>query len=531
MDFKHISFGDKSRAKLVDGVNILADAVKVTLGPKGKNVIIQRPYGSPLVTKDGVTVAKHINLRNDLENMGAEMVKEVASKTADLAGDGTTTATVIAQGIIKEGMKFIAAGVNSMDLKRGIDKAVLEIVKELDNISVPCESFKEIKQVSTISANSDETIGDLVARAVDKVGKDGVVTIEDGKGLLDELEVVEGMQFDNGYLSPYFISNSEKQLCVLEDCFILITDQKIEFVDQILAILDEMAKSGKSLLVIGENIEGEALSTLVVNSMKGTIKACAVKAPGYGDRRKHILQDIAILTNATMISSDFGTDFKKASIEYLGRCDRAEIGKEKTIIVGGKGDKEKIKNRIKFIQGSIEEVTAEYDKEKLKERAAKLSGGVAVIKVGASTETEMKEKKDRIDDSLHAARAAVENGIVAGGGVALIKTRKVLNNLKGKNSDQDAGIQIISKAIEAPFRQILTNAGELPDIILSNIEEKDQNYGFDSFAGKYGNMLELGIIDPTKVVKTALLNAASVSGLLLTMDCAISFDRDDKEKS
>jgi chaperonin GroEL len=529
MDFKNVSFGDESRSKLIDGVNILANAVKVTLGPKGKNVIIQRPHGAPLVTKDGVTVAKHINLRDDLKNMGAQMVKEVASKTADIAGDGTTTATVIAQGIIKEGVKFIAAGVNSMDLKRGIDKAVLEIIKELDNISVPCESFKEIKQVATISANSDETIGDLVARAVDKVGKDGVVTVEDGRGLLDELEVVEGMQFDNGYLSPYFISNSEKQLCILEDCYVLISDQKIEFVDQLLAILDEIAKSGKSLLIIGENVEGEALSTLVVNSMRGTIKACAVKAPGYGDRRKHILQDIAILTGATMISPDFGTSFKTASIDHLGRCDRVEIGKEKTILVGGKGDKDKIKDRVKFIQASVDEVTAEYDKEKLKERAAKLSGGVAVIKVGASTETEMKEKKDRIDDSLHAARAAVENGIVAGGGVALIKTRKILSNLKGKNSDQDAGIQIISRAIEEPFRQILINAGEFPEMILSKVEEKDQNYGFDPSTGVYGNMLEMGIIDPTKVVKTALLNAASVSGLLLTMECAISFDEDEND--
>jgi chaperonin GroEL len=526
MDYRHVTFGETSRLKLVEGANVLADAVKVTLGPKGKNVVIQRPHGSPLVTKDGVTVAKHINLRDDLKNMGAQMVKEVASKTADLAGDGTTTATVIAQGIIKEGMKFIAAGVSAMDLKRGIDKAVSEVIKELDKISTPCDSFKEIKQVASISANSDEIIGDLVARAIDKVGKDGVVTVEDGKGLEDELEVVEGMQFDNGYLSPYFISNAEKQLCVLEECYVLISDQKIEFVDQLISVLDEIAKSGKSLLVIGENVEGEALSTLVVNNMRGTIKACAVKAPGYGDRRKHILQDMAILTGATMISPDFGTDFKKAGIDYLGKCDRVEIGKEKCIIVGGKGEKEKIEDRIKFIQASIDEVTAEYDKERLKERAAKLLGGVAVIKVGAATETEMKEKKDRIDDSLSAARAAVENGIVAGGGVALIKSRKVLKSLKSKNSDQDAGIKIIERAIEDPFRQILSNAGESSEIVLSKVEDQHQNFGFDSGSGMYGDMIEMGIIDPTKVVKTALLNAASVSGLLLTMECAISFDED-----
>jgi chaperonin GroEL len=530
MDFKEIVFGDEGRSKLVEGVNILADAVKVTLGPKGKNVVIQRVYGSPLITKDGVTVAKHINLRDNIKNMGAQMVKEVASKTADVAGDGTTTATVLAQSIVKEGMKFIAAGYNSMDLKKGIDLAVNKLILELDQISVSCDTFEEIKNVANISCNSDEIIGNLVANAISKVGKNGVVSIEDSRSLLDELEIVEGMQFDNGYLSPYFVSNSEKQLCILEDCLVLLSDQKIEFVDQIIPILDEIAKSGKSLLIIAENVEGEALSTVVLNTMKGTIKACAVKAPGYGDRRKHLLQDMAILTGATMISPDFGTDFKNISLNYLGRCNKAEIGKEKTIIVGGQGDKEKIDDRIKFIRSSIDEVTAEYDKEKLKERAAKLSQGVAVIRVGASTETEMKEKKDRIEDSLNSTKAAVAEGIVAGGGTALIKIREKIKDLKGKNVDQSIGIQIIYKAIEEPFRQILLNSGFYPELILSKINDQELNFGFDPVTSQYGNMFEMGIIDPTKVVKTALQNAASVSGLLLTMECAVLFDENEEKK-
>jgi chaperonin GroEL len=529
MDYKEIIFGNESRLELIKGVNALADAVKVTLGPRGKNVVIQRPYGSPLITKDGVTVAKHINLRDNIKNMGAQMVKEVASRTADVAGDGTTTATVLAQSIVREGMKCIAAGYNSMELKRGIDLAVNELITELEKLSVPCNTFEKIKNVANISANSDELIGDLVARAVDKVGKDGVVSIEDGKSLKDELEIVGGMQFENGYLSPYFVSNSEKQLCILEEVFVLVSDQKIEFVDQILPILDEIAKTGKGLIIIAENIEGEALSTLVLNTMKGIIKACAVKAPGYGDRRKHILQDISVLTGATMISPDFGIDFKNLSIEHLGKCDRVEVGKEKTTIVGGKGDKNKIEDRIKFIRSSIDEVSAEYDKEKLKERAAKLAQGVAVIRVGASTETEMKEKKDRIEDSLNSAKAAVAEGIVPGGGTSLIKVKEHLKLLVGKNQDQTIGIQIISTAIEEPFKQILVNAGFHPEIILSKIENTEFNYGFNPITGEYGDMLEMGIIDPTKVVKTALLNASSVAGLILTLECAIFFDEKDTD--
>lgn len=526
MDFKKIKFGNDARSELVEGVDALANAVKVTLGPKGKNVIIQKTYGAPLVTKDGVTVAKHINLQDNIRDMGAQMVKEVASKTADTAGDGTTTATVLAQSIVREGMKFIAAGYNSMDLKRGIDLAVTEIISELEKISIPCNTFKEIKHVANISSNSDEIIGDLVARAVDKVGKDGVVSIEDGKSLKDELNIVEGMQFENGYLSPYFVSNSEKQLCVLDDVLVLVTDQKIEFVDQILPILDEVAKTGKGLIIIAENVEGEALSTLVLNTMKGIIKSCAIKAPGYGDRRKHLLQDIAILTGSTMISPDFGIDFKNLSMDYLGRCERVEVGKEKTTIVGGCGNKIKIDERIKFIKSSIDEVSAEYDKEKLKERAAKLSQGVAVIRVGASTEIEMKEKKDRIEDSLNAAKAAVAEGIVPGGGISLIKLKDHLKHIVGKNQDQTIGIQIIATAIEEPFKQILVNAGFHPEIILSKIENTEFNYGFNPITGEYGNMLEMGIIDPTKVVKTALLNASSVAGLILTMECAVFFDKD-----
>ena len=531
MDFREVSFGESSRAKLVEGVNILANAVRVTLGPKGKNVVIQKTHGSPLITKDGVTVAKEIKLRDNIQNMGAQMVKEVASKTADVAGDGTTTATVLAQSIVKEGMKFVTAGMNSMDLKRGIDKAVVEIIKELERVSIPCTTEKEVAQIASISANSDEVIGNLVAEAVNKVGKDGVVTVESGKTLQDELEVVEGMQFDRGYLSPYFVNNSEKQLAVLENPFILICDSKISRVQDLIPILDAVAKEGKSLLVIGEDVDGEALSTLVVNNIRGNIRACAVKAPGYGDRRKHILQDIATLTGGMLVSTDLGMSLEKLTMEGLGRADRVEVGKENTVIVGGLGDPEKIKDRIVFIQNSIEEVTAEYDKEKLKERAAKLSGGVAVIKVGASTEIEMKEKKDRIDDALSAARAAVEAGIVPGGGTALIKIKKILKDLKGKNSDQDAGIQIIMRSIEEPFRQILVNAGETPEIVLARVEDAEFNFGYDASTGTYGNMFEMGIIDPTKVVKTALQNASSVAGLLLTTECAISFDEKDLDKT
>jgi len=530
MDFREVYFGEDSRVKLIEGVNILANAVRVTLGPKGKNVVIQKTYGSPLVTKDGVTVAKEIKLRDNLQNMGAQMVKEVASKTADVAGDGTTTATVLAQSIVKEGMKYVIAGMNSMDLKRGIDKAVLTVIEELEKVSIPCASEKEVAQVASISANSDEKIGNLVAEAVNKVGKDGVVTVENGKGLIDELEIVEGMQFDRGYLSPYFVNNSEKQLAVLENPYLLIVDTKITKVQDLVPILDAVAQTSRPLCVIAEDVEGDALSTLVVNNIRGNLKACAVKAPAFGDRRKHILQDIAILTGAKLISSDFGSSLERATLNDLGQCDKVEIGKEHSVIVGGKGDPEQIKDRIVYIQNSVDDVSAEYDKEKLKERAAKLAGGVAVIKVGASTEIEMKEKKDRIDDSLSAARAAVESGIVPGGGIALIKLRKKLNLIKGKNSDQDAGIQIIARSIEEPFRQIILNAGETPEVILAKVDDKDFNYGYDASTGTFDDMLKMGIIDPTKVVKTALQNAASVASLLLTTDCAISFDEREESR-
>jgi chaperonin GroEL len=528
MDFKRILFGNDSRNELIAGVNTLADAVKVTLGPKGQNVVIQKTYGPPIVTKDGVTVAKEIFLQNDTKNMGAQLVKEVASKTADIAGDGTTTATVLAQSIVSEGMKFVTAGMNPMDLKRGIDAAVAEIIKELENNSIICTKLDDIEKVASISANSDKIIGNLVAKAIDKVGKDGVVTVENGAGLIDELEIVEGMQFDCGYLSPYFVNNSQKQLAILENPYILICDHKITAVQEIIHVLDEVAKEGKPLLIIAEDVEGEALSTLVVNTIRGNLKTCAVKAPGYGDRRKHILQDIATLTGGTLVSQELGTKLTSITLKDLGKSNKVEVGKEHSVIIGGTGNSELIKDRITFIQASINEVSAEYDKEKLKERVAKLAGGVAVIKVGGATEIEVQEKKDRFDDAVHAAKAAVESGIVPGGGTALVKTKKVLQHLKGENADQDAGVQIIARAIEEPFRQILFNAGKTPEIILSNILEKDFNFGYDVSTEKYGNLIEMGVVDPTKVVKVALVNAASIAGLLLTTNCAITFDKTKK---
>lgn len=524
---KLINLEEDGKLKLVQGVNALADAVKTTLGPKGKNVIIQKVYGSPSVTKDGVSVAKEIFLKDNLMNMGAQLVKEVASKTGDIAGDGTTTATVLTQAIINEGMKFLAAGINPMDMKRGIDLACEKLVNELNDLSQPCETKKEITQVAMISSNSDEKIGSIVAEAIHKVGKDGVVTIEDGRSLENELEVVDGMQFDNGYLSPYFITNPDKQLCELENPLILVCDQKIEFAEHIVPALDAIATANRSLVIIADSIEGEALSTLVLNHMKGTIKACAVKAPGYGDRRKQILQDIAILTGATVVGNDFGIDFEHVRLEHLGSAEKVDIGKEKTIVIDGKGNKDQLEARITHIRKSVDEVSSEYDKERLKERAAKLEGGVAVIRVGASTETEMQEKKDRFDDALNASRAAVQEGIVPGGGIALIRAKSVLNEFKGSNLDQSYGIETVANAIEAPLKQILKNAGYSVDIVFKNIMENDKNYGFDASSNIYGDMLEIGIVDPTKVVKTALLNAASVSGLILTMGCAISFDEED----
>ena len=519
---KAVTFGNDSRTKLVEGVNTLANAVKVTLGPKGRNVVIEKSFGSPIITKDGVTVAKEIELEDKLENMGAQMVKEVASKTADKAGDGTTTATVLAQGIIKEGMKYVAAGMNPMDLKRGIDKAVHAAVDELTKISKPCDTTKEIAQVGSISANSDETIGKLIAEAMEKVGKNGVITVEDGKGLEDELEVVEGMQFDRGYLSPYFITSQDKQGAVLEEPYILLHDKKISSIKDLLPVLEAVAKSGKSLLIVAEEVEGEALATLVVNNLRGIIKCVAVKAPGFGDRRKAMLEDIAVLTGATVISEDVGYSLDKTTVEQLGQAKTVEVGKENTIIIDGAGEKSAIDARISTIQSEIANSTSDYDKEKLQERLAKLSGGVAVIKVGAATEVEMKEKKDRIDDALHATRAAVEDGIVAGGGVALVRAKQAIKDLTGANTDQDAGIKIVLRAMEDPIRQITTNAGDSADVVVSKVAEGTGNFGYNAANGTYGDMVEMGVIDPTKVTKTALVNAASIAGLMLTTDCAIN---------
>ena len=522
MTAKQVVFGDSGRNKLVEGVDILANAVKVTLGPKGRNVVIERSFGSPHVTKDGVTVAKDIELEDRLANMGAQMVKEVASKTADKAGDGTTTATVLAQSIVKEGMKYVVAGHNPMDLKRGIDQAVQAATAELDKISKPCNTTKEIAQVGSISANSDAMIGTLIANAMEKVGKEGVITVEDGKGLQDELEVVEGMQFDRGYLSPYFINNAEKQTVELDNPFILLFDKKISAIRDLLPVLEGVAKSGKPLLIVCEDVEGEALATVVVNNIRGIIKACAVKAPGFGDRRKAMLEDIAVLTGGTVIAEETGHTLEKATIDQLGMAARVEIDKENTIIVDGAGDKAAIEARVKAIRAQIAEATSDYDKEKLQERVAKLAGGVAVIRVGAATETEMKEKKDRIDDALHATRAAVEEGVVPGGGVALVRARNAILNLQGANVDQHAGIGIVVRALEEPARCIAYNAGDSADVVVANIGNGTGNYGYNAATGVYGDMVEMGVIDPTKVAKTALVNAASIAGLILTTDCSIA---------
>jgi len=522
MTAKQIVFGDNGRNKLVEGVNILADAVKVTLGPKGRNVVIERAYGGPHVTKDGVTVAKEIELEDKLANMGAQMVKEVASRTADNAGDGTTTATVLAQSIVKEGMKYVVSGHNPMDLKRGIDQAVAAAVQELTNISKPCTTTKEIAQVGSISANSDADIGNIIAEAMERVGKEGVITVEDGKGLQNELDVVEGMQFDRGYLSPYFINNPDKQVSVLDNPFILLVDKKISNIRDLLPVLEGVAKASKPLLIIAEDVESEALATLVVNTMRGVLKTCAVKAPGFGDRRKAMLEDIAILTGGQVIAEETGLTLEKATVEQLGMAARVEVNKENTIIIDGAGDKVAIENRVKSIRTQVKEATSDYDKEKLQERVAKLAGGVAVIRVGAATETEMKEKKDRIDDALHATRAAVEDGIVAGGGVALIRAKQAIVNLKGLNADQQAGISIVARAMEEPARCIAFNAGDPADVIVNEIASKSGNYGYNAATGTYGDMVEQGVIDPTKVTKTALVNAASIAGLILTTDCSIA---------
>jgi len=528
MAAKDVRFGDSARHRMVAGVNILADAVKVTLGPKGRNVVLDRSYGAPTVTKDGVSVAKEIELKDKLENMGAQMVKEVASRTSDVAGDGTTTATVLAQSIVNEGMKYVAAGMNPMDLKRGIDKAVIAIVGELKNISVPCASSKEIAQVGSISANSDSSIGDIIAAAMDKVGKEGVITVEDSSGLENELEVVEGMQFDRGYLSPYFINNPDKQMAIMEDPFILLFDKKISNIRDLLPVLEQVAKAGKPLLIVAEDVDGEALATLVVNNIRGILKTCAVKAPGFGDRRKAMLEDMAILTGGTVIAEEVGLSLEKAQLTDLGRAKRIEIGKENTTIIDGAGNHDAIKGRISQINKQIDEVTSDYDKEKLQERKAKLAGGVAVIKVGAATEVEMKEKKARVEDALHATRAAVEEGIVPGGGVALLRAKAVAAAIKGDNHDQDAGVKIVLRAIEEPLRQIVKNCGEEPSVVVNKVLEGKGNYGYNAQTGEYGDMVAMGVLDPTKVTRTALQNAASIASLMLTTDCMVADLPEDK---
>ncbi len=522
MAAKDVKFGDSARHRMVAGINVLADAVKVTLGPKGRNVVLERSFGAPTITKDGVSVAKEIELKDKFENMGAQMVKEVASKTSDVAGDGTTTATVLAQAIVREGMKYVAAGMNPMDLKRGIDKAVEAAVDELKKISKPCTTSKEIAQVGSISANSDSSIGERIAEAMDKVGKEGVITVEDGSGLADELEVVEGMQFDRGYLSPYFINNPDRQIAALENPFILLHDKKISNIRDLLPVLEQVAKAGRPLLIIAEDIEGEALATLVVNNIRGILKTVAVKAPGFGDRRKAMLEDIAILTGGTVIAEEVGLSLEKATLAELGQAKRVEVAKEDTTIIDGAGKEDAIKGRVAHIRKQVEETTSDYDREKLQERLAKLAGGVAVIKVGAATEVEMKEKKARVEDALHATRAAVEEGIVPGGGVALLRARAAIAALKGTNAEQDAGIKIVLRAVEEPLRQIVANAGDEPSVVVNKVEEGKGNFGYNAATGEYGDMVEMGVLDPTKVTRSALQNAASVAGLMLTTDCMVA---------
>lgn len=530
MAAKDVKFGNDARVKMLKGVNVLADAVKVTLGPKGRNVILDKSFGAPTITKDGVSVAREIELEDKFENMGAQMVKEVASKANDAAGDGTTTATVLAQAIVNEGLKAVAAGMNPMDLKRGIDKAVSAVVSELKNLSKPCETSKEIEQVGTISANSDSIVGQLIAQAMEKVGKEGVITVEDGTGLDDELAVVEGMQFDRGYLSPYFINKPETATVELDNPYILLVDKKVSNIRELLPVLEGVAKAGKPLLIIAEDIEGEALATLVVNTMRGIVKVAAVKAPGFGDRRKAMLQDIAILTAGTVISEEIGMELEKATLEDLGQAKRVVINKDNTTIIDGVGDEAQIKGRVAQIRQQIEESTSDYDKEKLQERVAKLAGGVAVIKVGAATEVEMKEKKDRVDDALHATRAAVEEGIVAGGGVALVRAAtKVAVTLKGDNEEQDVGIKLALRAMEAPLRQIVTNAGEEASVVASAVKNGEGNFGYNAGTEQYGDMIEMGILDPTKVTRSALQFAASVAGLMITTECMVTdLPKDDK---
>ncbi|AXA78420.1 chaperonin GroEL [Achromobacter xylosoxidans] len=522
MSAKDVKFHDNARARVVKGVNILADAVKVTLGPKGRNVLLERSFGAPTITKDGVSVAKEIELKDKFENMGAQIVKQVASKTADVAGDGTTTATVLAQAIVQEGMKYVASGMNPMDLKRGIDQAVSGVVEALRKLSKPISTSKETAQVAALSANADEAIGKIIADAMDKVGREGVITVEDGKSLDNELDIVEGMQFDRGYLSPYFITDPEKQVAQLDDPLVLLYDKKISNVRELLPVLEGAAKAGKPLLIVAEDVEGEALATLVVNAMRGVLKVTAVKAPGFGDRRKAMLEDIAILTGATVISEETGKQLEKATLQDLGSAKRIEVRKEDTIIIDGAGKQEAIDARVKTLRKQIEDATSDYDREKLQERVAKLAGGVAVIKVGAATEVEMKEKKDRVDDALHATRAAVEEGIVPGGGVALLRARAAIQDLKGANADQDAGIRIVRRALEAPLRAIVANAGEEPSVVVAKVADAKGNHGYNAATGEYGDLVEIGVVDPTKVTRTALQNAASIAGLILTTDATVA---------
>ncbi|KVO08660.1 molecular chaperone GroEL [Burkholderia ubonensis] len=522
MAAKDVKFHDLARHRILTGVNLLADAVKVTLGPRGRNVVLERSFGAPTVTKDGVTVAKDIELRDRFENMGAQMVKQVAAKTSDVAGDGTTTATVLAQVIVREGMKHVASGLNPMDLKRGIDQAAAVVVDELRKLSRAVTTSKEITQVGAISANADEEIGRIIAEAMEKVGKDGAITLEEGKSLQSELDVVEGMQFDRGWLSPYFITDPEKQLAVLEEPYILVHDRKISSIRDLLPVLEAVAKEGKPLLIIAEDVEGEALTTLVVNSLRGILKTVAVKAPGFGDRRKAMLEDIATLTGGLVISEETGKQLEKVALEDLGRAKRVEVEKEATTIVDGAGERKTIDGRIQAIRRQIEETTSDFDREKLQERIAKLSGGVAVIKVGAATEVEMKERKARVEDALHATRAAVEEGIVPGGGVALLRARAALETLRGANTDQDAGIRIVLRALEEPLRQIASNAGEEPSVVLNRVLEQPGNFGWNAASDTYGDLMEMGVVDPTKVTRTTLQNAASVAGLILTTDAVVA---------
>ncbi|MEO4047635.1 chaperonin GroEL [Pseudomonas sp. CAU 1711] len=528
MAAKEVKFGDSARKKMLVGVNVLADAVKATLGPKGRNVVLDRSFGAPLITKDGVSVAKEIELKDKFENMGAQLVKDVASKANDAAGDGTTTATVLAQAIVNEGLKSVAAGMNPMDLKRGIDKATTAIVAQLKELSKPCADTKAIAQVGTISANSDESIGNIIAEAMEKVGKEGVITVEEGSGLENELSVVEGMQFDRGYLSPYFINKPDTMVAELESPLLLLVDKKISNIRELLPVLESVAKAGRPLLIVAEDVEGEALATLVVNNMRGIVKVAAVKAPGFGDRRKAMLQDIAILTGGTVISEEVGLSLEGATLEHLGNAKRVVLNKENTTIIDGAGAQADIEARVAQIRKQVEETSSDYDKEKLQERLAKLAGGVAVIKVGAATEVEMKEKKARVEDALHATRAAVEEGVVPGGGVALVRALQAISGLKGDNEDQNVGIALLRRAVEAPLRQIVANAGDEPSVVVDKVKQGEGNFGFNAATGVYGDMIEMGILDPAKVTRSALQAAASIGGLMITTEAMVADIVEDK---